>query len=352
MFVIRDAVGKTPVSLAFRGSLSMRAQANFDHALHSVSQGDLGNGPGTYLRRGRIGLEATMSTILSATVLADLHDGFTPSEARTPVALAYGDFNLLLARIRAGFSRVPFTRHALVDETRQVFFEAPTAWRADRGSIGRGPLTPILPDRRAGITLHDELDVFDYAFGFFSGGGPGSTESIASGIFVGRLEIAPWGAVAREGAFFPPDEEYGSARVAVGVGGLARSGVSGSTRGVSASVSASYKGFYSSVEAVVGDGSPAGVDVAVGQRALSADLTWRLPLFAHGVELGARFDAWKVERLFDRAADQKSLSAVLNVYLWRHRVKVGTLFRSVVDDAALTGRDVRNEGIADMTVGF
>ncbi|MFO0677874.1 MAG: hypothetical protein U0169_15155 [Polyangiaceae bacterium] len=352
MFQIRDAVGKTPVSLAFRGSLTMRAGLALGSTVHSPSNGDLLTGTGGILRRGRFGVEGTISPFVKTNFLVDFHDGFTPTESKTPLALADADFELILTKLRLGLSRVPFTRHAQVDETRQVFLEAPTGWRADRLLLGRGPLTAMLPDRRPGVSLHDELDVFDYAIGFYSGGGPGSQESTASGIFTGRLEVAPWGPPPREGAYFPADEEYGEARVAFGVGGLSRSGPSGSTRAVSGAVTASYRGFFASVEAAVGEGSPRGIDVNVGQRAFTADLAWRFPWAFHGVELGARFDAWKVDRMFDRAADQKSLSVVANVYLWRHRIKVGTLFRSLVDDADVTGRQVRNEGLADMTVGF
>lgn len=359
VLVVRQTVRDNEMSLALRGVVQGRFTMPFSRGRLSESAGDLTEETAFQLRRLRLALDATILPTVTVHVTSDVVDGLMPNASRAPAFLAYANLDLRLFQLRAGLVRVPFTRHSLVDETRQVFLEPPTAWRTDRYGLGRGPAPSLLPDRRVGAELHEEIDGYAFTFGAFSGGGVGAPEPPTSTVFAARIELAPWGAVPAEGAYFKADYAYPTPRATFSVGGLARSGAAGNGRALSAAIATSYKGFYASVEGVLGssrvdafafpDGTSRG---RIVQRALVVDAAYRFPVLAQGIELGVRGDLSQIDPAFDRSGDQRALSAVANLYFWRHRMKASTLFRSVWAPLAATTVLNRHEGILELSVGF
>ncbi len=352
-FTLTPASGDSALALTPRASMQLRAALPAGEATRTPARGDFERSAGLSIRRVRVGLDVALLTTLTAHVSTDLIDDLTPAGAKTPVAQAYANFDARMFQLRAGFLRVPFTRHALVDETRQVFLEAPVAWRADRQNLGRGPVPSVLPDRRAGAVVYEDYGLFSFAAGAFSGGGAGSPEVGSSALFTGRVELTPWMALPAEGAFFKDDYEARSLRGGLSVGGLGRTGPNGSTRAASAAVTLAYRGLYVCAEGVIGVGVTPGVAPDVTQRALTLDLAYRFPWALQGVELGLRGDVWSTTREFgDGSSDQRSASAVANLYAWRHRVKASALLRATKSLTALGELRDRQEAVAELTVGF
>ena len=355
---IRPTSGDADLALSPRASIQVRGMLPLGDAPHAFELGDLARTRAFTLRRVRVGVDATILPTIDAHVSTDLVDEVTPAATQTPLVVAYGNLDLRLTQLAAGFMRVPFTRHGLVDETRQLFMESPAGWRADRFGLGRGTAPSMLPDRRTGVQLHEEIEGFAFALGAFSGGGEGETERASSAIFAGRLEYGPWGAVPLEGAYFAGDFEYDTPRATLSVGGLGRTGPSGSTRAASAAVAVSYRGAFASFEAVLGGSRrPAHDDDAIDQRALVLVVAYRFPVVAQGLELGVRADAWRIDPVPGApaplgAGDVRSVAAVANLYVWRHRVKAGALLRVArAGDAAGAARG-RSEGLLELTFGF
>ncbi len=363
VLTLRPTSGDSDLALSPRASLQMRAMLPFDGGPHAFDVGDLARTSAFTLRRVRVGLDATLLPTIEAHVSTDLVDEVTPAATQTPLVVAFANVDLRLTQLAAGFMRVPFTRHGLVDETRQLFMESPTGWRADRFGLGRGEVPSMLPDRRVGVQLHEEIDGFAFALGAFSGGGEGATERASSAVVAGRVEVGPWGAVPLEGAYFAGDYEYDSARASLSLGGLGRTGPNGSTRAASAALAMSYRGAFASFEAVVGRGRVPGSEADIDQRALVLDLAYRFPALAQGLELGVRADAWRIDRPAGLAAppggvdvrdggDVRSIAAVANVYIWRHRVKASTLIRAARAGDPLGTARARSEGLLELTFGF
>ncbi len=363
VLVVTPKVRDEEISIAFRGALQVRGLLPFGATAsqHARADGDLAEETAFELRRVRLGLDAMILPTATVHVSADLVDSLTPAWTKTPLFLAYANLDTRIIQVRAGLVRVPFTRHGLVDETRQVFLEPAAAWRSDRVGLGRGAAPSVLPDRRVGVELHEETDGYALSLGAFSGGGVIGTESGSSAIFAGRLELAPWGAVPLEGAYFRGDAAYTLPRVTFALGGLARAGLDGGGRAISMAIAASYYGLYASIEAVLGDARPSSLAVDVVQRALVADLAYRfaLPALAQGLELGVRADALEIDPRVDAASELRALSAVASLYFFRHRVKASTLARiartgprdASTAESGARERD-RQEGILELTVGF
>ncbi len=359
VLVLRQTVRDNEMSLAIRGQLQTRFTMPFSRGRLSNRAGDLTDETSFQLRRVRVGIDATILPTVTAHVSSDVVDSLMPTSARSALFLANANIDLRLFQLRAGLLRVPFTRHGLVDETRQVFLEPPTAWRADRYGLGRGPVPSVLPDRRVGAELHEEIDGYAFSFGAFSGGGAGAPEPATTTILAGRIEVAPWGAVPAEGSFFRADYAYGAPRVSFAAGVLGRAGAAGNGRAASAAIATSYKGFYASVEAVLGssridayvhdDGTSRG---RFTQRGLVVDVAYRFPVLAQGLELGVRGDVAQNSPAFDRSGDQRTLAGVANLYFWRHRMKASTLFRSVWAPLVAPAARTRHEGILELSVGF
>ncbi len=232
VLVVTPKVRDEEISIAFRGALQVRGLLPFGATAsqHARADGDLAEETAFELRRVRLGLDAMILPTATVHVSADLVDSLTPAWTKTPLFLAYANLDTRIIQVRAGLVRVPFTRHGLVDETRQVFLEPAAAWRSDRVGLGRGAAPSVLPDRRVGVELHEETDGYALSLGAFSGGGVIGTESGSSAIFAGRLELAPWGAVPLEGAYFRGDAAYTLPRVTFALGGLARAGLDGGGR--------------------------------------------------------------------------------------------------------------------------
>ncbi len=348
---ITPTSSESVLKISPRGALQMRVGVPFeDPTGFSVGHGDLTEARGFVLRRARLGLDATVIEQISAHVSADLWDGLMPAANKTPIFLAWANVDLRLFQIRAGFMRVPFTRHTMVDETRQVFLEAPTAWRADRYGFAPTGTTSILPDRRVGLEMHEDYGLLSFSAGAWSGGllAPESTESF---LFGGRVEVTPWGAPPAEGAFFAGDFEQRDPRLAFSLGGLGRVGPDGSSQAGSLGVAFSWRGLYAAVEGVLGRSQNDAGTVSAPQRALVADLAYRFPHPFQGFELGLRGDLWSTGA-GTATSELRGLWAVANLYVWRHRVKASTLFHATGALAA-TGTDrARQEAIVELTVGF
>ena len=106
------------------------------------------------------------------------------------------------------------------------------------------------------------------------------------------------------------------------------------------------------MEGVVGVGATPTVPPDVTQRALTLDRAYRFDWALQGVELGVRADAWSLTREFgDGASDQRSLSAVTNLYAWRHRVKASALVPATKSLTALGQQRDRHETLLALTVG-
>ena len=357
---VRDdegAIEITPTSsesvlkLVPRASLQLRASVPFEDTTgFSLAKGDLSETRGFLVRRARIGLEATIVQQVTAHISSDLYDSLTPAATRTPLVVAWANVDLRLFQMRAGFLRVPFTRHSLVDETRQVFLEPPVAWRADRYGYAPTGTTSVLPDRRVGLQMHEDYGLFNFAVGAFSGGllAPESAESF---LVAGRVELTPWLGPPAEGAFFKGDFEERDARVAFSLGGLARTGPDGASQAGSLAIAFSYRGLYAAVEGVLGRGTTADGSVAYGQRALVLDLAYRFPVLLQGFELGLRGDLYSTSAT-SATSELRGLWAVANLYVWRHRIKASTLFHATGALAAAGTDRARQEAIVELTVGF
>jgi hypothetical protein len=347
---ITPASSESLLKLSPRGALQMRVGVPFqDPTGFSVARGDLTEARGFVMRRARLGLDATIIQQISAHLSADLWDGLMPAANKTPIFLAWANVDLRLFQIRGGFMRVPFTRHSIVDETRQVFLEAPTAWRSDRYGFAPTGTTSVLPDRRVGLEMHEDYGLLNFSVGAWSGGllAPESAESF---LFGGRVELTPWLAPPAEGAFFRGDYEQRDARFAFSLGGLGRVGPDGSSQAGSLGVAFSYRGLYAAVEGVLGRSQNDGGTVSSAQRALVLDLAYRFPGPFQGFELGLRGDLWSTGA-GAATSELRGLWAVANLYVWRHRIKASTLFHAT---GALTATPVRarQEAIVELTVGF
>lgn len=352
-FSITPPGGDTSLALVPRASLQVRGMLPLDDLPKDPSKGDLTTNAGFMIRRVRVGADVTILPTVTAHVSTDLVDAITPPAHKTPLVQAYGNVDLRLFSLRAGFLRVPFTRHALVDETRQVFVEPPTAWRADRMGIGLGAVPSMLPDRRVGFLSSGDYSIFSYAVGAFSGGGEGATEVGSSLVVAGRVEVTPWGAPPLEGAFFKDDYEAHDVRLAFAAGGLGRTGPNGSTRAISASFTMSYLGLFTSLEGAIGVGETPGVAPDVHQRALTLDVAYRFPWILQGFELGGRADIFSLSRDFgDGNSDLRSVAAVLNLYVWRHRIKASTIVRATKALNSLGAAREREESLLELTFGF
>lgn len=362
---IRDdepALTLTPTSsesvleLSPRGALQVRGALPFQDPLRfSHARGDLTESRGFVLRRLRLGLDATLVPQITMAVSSDLVDDSTPADRRSPLVVAYANLDARLFQLRAGLMRLPFTRHGLVDETRQVFLEPPVAWRADRTGLGPKGALSVLPDRRVGFGMHEDYGIASFGVGLFSGG-LFAPESGSSLIFAGRVEVTPWLAPPLEGAYFKGDYEADAPRVAFALGGMGRSGPDGTSRAGSASVTVSYRGLYIEAEGVLGASTQAQDDSSyVVQRALVLDVAYRFPVLTQGLEFGLRGDLWStstVGPVRDPLSELRGLWVVANLYVWRHRIKASTLLHATGALNA-TGTDrARQEGIVELTVGF
>jgi hypothetical protein len=367
LVLVKRPVGGGDVSIGLRGAVQTRVNLPLSSTERGAGDGALAPDRGLSLRRLRLGVDGELLPTVRFHTAIDAVDALVPASRRSPLVYGYGTFDLRLTQLSVGLMRLPFSRHALVDETRQLFLEPPTAWRADRMGIGVEGAVPsapvsILPDRRVGAQFHEEVEGFAFGFGVFSGGA-GAPEPTSSTTFAGRLEIGPFGSVPREGAFFAADYEAEMPRLSLSLGGLRRTAAAGAgSRAFSAALSAAYKGLFSSVELVTGDGRIAEASPWVPQRALTVDVAYRFPLLAQGLELGVRGDTFRVGDSASVFANQKSLAAVVNLYVLRHRVKASTLLRAVRDDAVFSrpsadgerrgGGRAFGEAIVEFTVGF
>jgi hypothetical protein len=113
-----------------------------------------------------------------------------------------------------------------------------------------------------------------------------------------------------------------------------------------------YRGLYASVEGIASRSRPSPESNSVDQWAFVADAAYRFPIFAQGLELGTRFDAYSVEMPVGPSADLMAVSAVSNLYVWRHRAKGGTLVRYVFSRDPDGQMRPRQEALMELSLGF
>ena len=182
------------------------------------------------------------STTTSAT-------SFTGSELLVGLKDAFLNYEISgkALQIKAGQFKAPYSRQQMTSSGRQMF--------VDRAPVDRF----FVPGRNKGATVWGMLggekdDLFEYYAGAFNGEGENALNNDDGLMWVGRLAVNPFGAVAYSEADLRSDENRGKLLAALGVNGWYHQEDSRGTNNtdswsVGADVTVAYSGVFLALEA-------------------------------------------------------------------------------------------------------